>query len=311
MAFEVDAVGETRSLYLTRLLIVITQFRILRLMMLVVIAISALATEASAQFETSVTAGTWTAFLPEYEGLTPGGIDQSDVGGRVQLHSFYHIEPTRTIAELRATLAGADISGENFTTTTVVPGVASSVRSRVIYNDVFVGLRDKFDLTDYGLGRITLGAGFSHMHFDQTFDFEGSDAGGFNAIDFNEELQSSYVGGEIVGSMTRKIFGRNVYFDGSFGIYDLDADYEFEGLATVVGAPTADTQTQTFSDVAYTFNLTLKTDFKFGGMMVRPTTGIQYISSMPGITMTDAITGPSVLREDDAFILNGGWEFSF
>jgi len=307
---QVDALEETNSLSLPRLLIVMSQFPILRFLF-VVVTTSILTTEASAQFESSVTAGTWTAFLPEYEGLTPGGIDQSDVGGRVQFHSLYHFAPTRTMAELRATLAGADISGENFTTTTVVPGIASSVRSRVLYNDIFIGMRDKFDLTDYGLGKITLGAGFSHMHFDQTFDFEGSDAIGLNAIDFNEELQSSYVGGEIVGSMTRRLFGRKVYFDGSFGIYDLNADYEFDGVATVGGTPTADTQTQTFSDVAYTLNLTLKTDFKIAGIMVRPTTGIQYISSMPGITVTDATTDPSVLREDDAFILNGGWEFIF
>lgn len=262
---------------------------------------------ANAQFETTITGGTWTAFLPQYEGLTASGIDQSDLGGRVKIQSLYHFEPTRTIAEFRASLAGADIATERFSTDVTSVDLASSLRSQVIYNDVFLGLRDQFDLTDWGLGRITLGAGFSHMNFDQSFSLAGDDGTATNAIAVGETVQSSYVGGEIVGSMIRKCFGRKIYLDGSIGIYDLDADYRGTGTITLGGAPTPVNSTDTFSDVAYTFNLTFKTDIRFAGVNFRPTTGIQYISSMPGIT---ADPGPA-LREDDAFLLNGGWEFTF
>jgi hypothetical protein len=258
---------------------------------------------ASAQFETSITAGTWTAFLPEYRDTTAAGVDQSGIGGRVQLHSFYHFEPTRTMAEVRASLAGADMSTEYMTD--VLGGTNSaSLRGSVIYNDVFVGLRDKFDLTDWGLGRITLGAGFSHMHFDQSFNLE---AVGPTTTSLSESLQSSYVGGEIVGAMTRQFFGRNVYLDGAVGMYDLDADYVARGSSTTaaVTTPLPDADA-TFSDTAYTLRLTLKTDFRFAGVDFRPTTGIQYISSMPG---TPGAT--TELTDDDAFILNGGWEFFF
>ena len=145
------------------------------------------------------------------------------------------------------------------------------------------------------------------MNFDQSFHLVGDDGTGNEAIDLRESLQSSYVGGEIVGSMTQKLFGRKIYLDGSVGIYDLDADYDGTGTTTTGGVASAVTTADTFSDVAYTFGLTLKTDFRFAGVNFRPTTGIQYISSMPGIV---AGAVPE-LQEDDAFLLNGGWEFTF
>ena len=122
----------------------------------VLIAVSFIG-RANAQFETTITGGTWTAFLPEYEGLTADGIEQSDLGGRVKIQSLYHFEPTRTIADFHASIAGADMGTERFSTNITGTNLAASLRSEVIYNDVFIGLRDKFDLSDWGLGRITLG----------------------------------------------------------------------------------------------------------------------------------------------------------
>ncbi|MFK8115211.1 MAG: hypothetical protein AB8B91_23620 [Rubripirellula sp.] len=265
---------------------------------------------AYGQFETTITAGSWTAFLPGYDDLPNATIDdadQSGLGGRVRIQSQYDFESTRTIAEFRATIAGAEMGTERFSTSATGTALASTLKSQVIYNDVFIGLRDKFDLTNLGLGHVTLGVGFSHMHFDQSFHWDGNDGTANNSIAIDETIQSSYVGGEIVGSMTRTCFGKQIYLDGSVGMYDLDADFRGNAIFIAGGAPIPINFVDTFSDVAYTFNLTLKTDMRFAGANIRPTTGIQYISSMPGIT---ADNGP-FLRKDDAFILNGGWEFIF
>ncbi|MEM6980761.1 MAG: hypothetical protein AAF539_13955 [Planctomycetota bacterium] len=294
------------------------------------------ASQAHAQFEWAITGGSWTAFLPEYQAVHSDvdnaiqlDADQNDIGGRIQAHGFYHFEPTRTVLEMRASLAGADIDGDSFSGLGTVgesfifaiPGIAqidtnagqtlsASVRSRTIYNDAYIGLRDKFDLSDYGLGPISLGCGFSHMNFDNDFNTRFDiDTPLAIAYEGRESLQSSYIGGEIVGSMLSQFFGRDLVIDMGIGIYDLEADYE--GQFTSVGAQVlADSSvTESFSDVAYQFKLSLTTVVKFAGVEIHPTTGIQYISSLPGIV--HGVDSTTSIRDDDAFLLNGGWEFVF
>ncbi|MEM1227410.1 MAG: hypothetical protein AAGJ40_17050 [Planctomycetota bacterium] len=311
-------------------------FRLGLILTMMVAGTSACCSRALGQFEWSVNGGAWAAFLPEYEvghvvstGDNLLSADQSGVGGSVQFHSFYHFAPTRTMAEFRATIAGADFSRDDYSAvgtavwspagslpdgTTVAAGDGEdyyvSVRGRTMYNDVLVGLRDKFDLSDYGLGLITLGLGFSHMQFDTTFDSVLSVNSGVTAYDGVESLDTSYIGAEIVGSITRELLGHNVLLDSSLGIYDMNADYvaDFDSTGTT---PAADVDyTNDLSEVAYTFSLTLMTECLYGDSLIRPSTGFKYISSMPGITRGDG-SPANLLRDDDALTFTAGLEFVF
>ncbi|MCM2375095.1 hypothetical protein [Aporhodopirellula aestuarii] len=287
----------------------------------------------SAQWDWNVTGGGWTPFMPNYEyGSTNGtdtpvfDADQNHYGGRARLQGFYDFEGYRTMLEVRGTLAGADSlkdSAAGVSTATDAFGSVDSlfnfsvlngnynarVNSDVLYNDQYIGLRDRFDLTHCGLGVLTLGCGFSHVHFDQDFNSNFTVVGA-NTYTRNaqEELSTRFLGAEVVATLSRRIFGCPLDFDTSLGIYDMDGDYKGnDEIFLNGGLLRASNAELSISETAFTCDFQVRTTARFAGIDIQPTVGVKYISDMPQISNTNAGT---TLKTDSSFILLGGWQIS-
>lgn len=301
-------------------------------------------TKANAQSEWTVSAGGWIPFLPEYKAISevgPGGVpvlrdnlfrdDMVDLGGQLKLRAFHHFTGYRTFLEAHASIAGletssgrstiadqpgssiwmASLDGTNVLSTPDTTTATFGLDSDVLFTDQYIGLRDRFDLTDWGIGELFIGCGFHHMRFDQDFQFNAAISNGFGGT-FREELDSTFIGGQIVSTIKRTIFGRTYMLDTNLGFYDLT--YEYDGVtrffdnannqyhADQVGI--RDTQGVT------TFDLALRSDWVVSGVLVRPTIGMKYISDMPTIIHpnTNVAAPPVSLTTASSYFLNFGFE---
>lgn len=311
---------------------------------LCLVATLCVASSAHAQMQWTVTGGGWTPFLPEYKGLfqtdPTNAVELTDVfesdvshyGGRARIHGFYDFVGYRTLLEVRATIAGADSMGDRASIDD--PGAASqiylssldgdsdlatldgetvgtSLNADTLYHDSYIGLRDLFDLTDWGIGELTIGCGLSHMRFDQDFTMNAA-VSPIKGLVYQEDLESNFIGGEIVATIRRQLFGRDFFFDTSFGIYDLNVIYDGTSTTTDAAAiiDTADV-TSRLSSSAFTYEAAIRYDMQFAGVLVRPTIGVKYITDMPSIVHANDILTPVSLTTDDALLLEGGWELVF
>ncbi|MEM9368639.1 MAG: hypothetical protein AAGD07_21820 [Planctomycetota bacterium] len=302
------------------------------------------ASSAQAQMQWTVTGGGWTPFLPEYKGLFQTSnanvveatdVFESDVshyGGRARVHGFYDFVGYRTLLEVRATIAGADsmgdrasiddpsaasqiylssLDGDNDLATLDGETVSTNLNADTFYHDSYIGLRDLFDLTDWGIGELTIGCGLSHMRFDQDLTMDAT-VSPTKGLVYQEDLESNFLGGEIVATIRRQLFGRDFFFDTSVGIYDLDVVYDGVSTTTDGGAviDTGDV-TSRLSSSAFTYEAAIRYDWHFAGALIRPTIGVKYITDMPSIVHANDLTTPVSLTTDDALLLEGGWEIVF
>ena len=297
------------------------------------------------QSEWTVTGGGWVPFLPEYKAgsiVGPGGVpviadeifheDMVDLGGQLKFRVTHHFSPTRTFLEAHASIAGLETESGAKTVADAGPGssiwMASldgtaalatpdtttatfGLDSDVLFNDQYIGLRDRFDLTDWGIGELIIGCGFHHMRFDQDFQFNAAISNGFGAV-YQEELDSTFLGGQIVSTIKRKIFGRTFMLDTNLGFYDLT--YNYDGASRFfdnAGNQYHNDQIALRGTEGVTaFDIALRTDMVMAGVLVRPTIGMKYISDMPTIIHpnTNVLAPPVRLSTESSYFLNFGLE---
>ena len=298
-----------------------------------------------AQSEWTVSGGGWIPFMPEYEAASvvgPGGFpvlqenvfqdDLVDFGGQLKLRALYYFTGTRTILESHISIAGletesgylniadqpgssvwlASLDGTNQLATPDTTSMRVGLESDVLFHDEYIGLRDRFDLTSWGIGELTIGCGFHHMRFDQDFSFGALVSDGSNGA-YREELESNFLGGQVVSTISRSVFGRTVMLDTNLGFYRLDADYQgstrLADTANVAFHTDQVNLTRSFN--ATTLEIALRTDWNIQSVLVRPSIGMKYISDMPTIMHPQLNGGganPVSLDSSSAYFLNFGFE---
>ena len=105
-----------------------------------------------------------------------------------------------------------------------------SLDSDVAHYSDFVGLRDRFDLSAWGLGLFDVGLGFSHLGFQQDFNFWAEPLNGGLSGQYVEELNTDYYGADVRSTFHRCLAGYHVMLDLNVGIYDMTADYAGRSL---------------------------------------------------------------------------------
>lgn len=314
--------------------------RIPLVLMLAVGMISLGQTHASAQSEFDLYGGFWIPFLPDYNAasivtngggtvLRPNLVNDtiSDVGGQIGLRGFHHFAPTRTMLEFDVNVAGinrmgsresfadpgptstiwmANLTGNAFLASADGGSATFSRNSDVLNHSQYIGLRDRFDLCDYGIGLVDLGFGFSHMAYDQNHDLTGAFSSGLTGR-YLEDADNDYYGVDIRSTVNRSWGNRPVKFDFNFGIYDMDGSYDGTSVFRNAGGAVLDTArvVDSISKTAYTVDLAMRVDAHWGRVLVRPGISLKYISDMVSINhpQTIAAASPASIGTDDAFVL--------
>ncbi|MGI9473114.1 MAG: hypothetical protein ACR2NZ_16350 [Rubripirellula sp.] len=297
------------------------------------VALASVATDAKGDGAYDITAGLWIPFLPKYTAgsIVSGGVpqqteifqeDQNAVGGQIGFKGFYHFAPTRTMLEFDLNFAGADniVSGSQ---TFADPGPTSgvwfasaggslaeispnggsatiSVSGDVIHHSQYIGLRDRFDLRNWGIGLFDVGFGFSHLAFDQDYELTAQIGNSFARID--EDLDNDYVGGEVRSTIIRQFRRRPVMLDFDFGLYDMDGRYK----ATSNFPGGTDQANIVLKKTAFTFDVGLRTEVYIRGITLKPGINFKYISDMATIIHAPNVevpVQPATLSTDAGYIL--------
>ncbi len=312
------------------------------LVLAVVLAVSVTTgRNASAQSEIDVYGGLWLPFLPDYNAgsiVTNGGgsvlvpnvfnDDQIDAGGQIGLRGLHRFLPTRTMVEFDVNIAGVDSMGSS--STIADPNAASTVwlsnlqgnaflatpdgtsatfslDSDVLHYSEFIGLRDRFDLRDWGLGLFDIGCGFSHLGFEQDFVLDVAPINGGLSGQYVEELDTHYVGGDIRSTFNQCWNGRWVRFDLNLGIYDMDGQYDGTSyFRNAVGTVFDSARViDELKKTAFTVDVGLRVDTNVRGVLVRPGIHLKYLSDMVSINhpQTNVAAIPATLSTKEAYIL--------
>lgn len=283
--------------------------------------------EAAGQTRLYFDGGTWIPFLPDYTAgsiVGPGGApviqrdlladDQIDVGTQLGLTGFHHLNQSSTMLEVDLNIAGigsmgaagtfadpgagqsvwlASLNGAGFIST--LDGESATLRldSDVLHYSEYIGLRDTF--ATRRLGDVELGVGFGHMGFEQSFQLDALITSGASG-QYLEDLDTTYLGGEIRGRLRKNMGDYAILFDFGIGLYDMDADYQgISVLRNTVGAVFDQDQVLLgIDDTAMTLDLAMKIDTQFHGVVMRPGIYFKYISDMPVINhpMTEEVPVP-------------------
>lgn len=189
------------------------------------------------------------------------------------------------------------------------------LRSDTIFNDQYIGLRDRFDLSNdlrwLGLGgsnwgTVDVGCGLSHKSFRQDFQLAIDANSATTRIDTNEELDSDYLGGEVVATWTRRGWNRTWMLDASVGYFDLEVDYEG---SSQIDANAFDSLRLNGDFDAVTAMIGLKTQMRLGGLLLRPGYQLEYFSDIGQIQRNAG--GPASLATEDAWVISSKWEIWF
>ena len=283
------------------------------------VALTTVGTDANGQGTYDITAGLWIPFLPDYTAgsIVSGGVpqqteifneDQNGVGGQIGFKGFYHFAPTRTMLEFDLNFAGADkiasgqqtfddpgatsavwfaSSGGSLFTASQDGGTGTiSVDGDVIHHSQYIGLRDRFDLCDWGIGVFDVGCGFSHLAFDQDYTLTGQF--GSTLATIHEDLDNEYVGGEVRSTLIRQIGRHPVMLDVDFGLYDLDGTYK----ATSSFPGGSDQANVKLKKTAFTLDLGLRMETKIRGCTIKPGINLKYISDMATIIHAPNVEAP-------------------
>ena len=277
------------------------------------VAASGLSTPVDSHAETEIYTeyGSWIPFLPDYEAgsivnggtvLQPGLLDdnQTDIGVQFGLNGLHRLGNSSRKVEVDLGIA---FVGEMDSTVNVDdPGTGGSVwfasldgagviasadgesavlslESDVLHFREYIGIRDQFWVPR--LGPVELGLGFSHMGFEQNFDFNAVYSDGDTGR-YLEELTTNYFGGELRGRIMRRAHSKNVWMDFGLGLFTMDADYT--GTSTIRGSSTDDDfGTLNIDETAMTFDLAVTAESELCGVTVRRGMWMKYLSDIPFI----------------------------
>ncbi len=152
---------------------------------------------------------------------------------------------------------------------TNISGVGTSLDSQVDHYGFDIALRDTWQTR---FGGLSAGLGFSTMAFDQDFDIQQN-----GSRLMSEQLNSDYVGGKGFVGWDGRLLGRDTNIDLTYGLYDLNADYDFIG-GTIPGS-----RHQMLQESASTGEISMTRHRNFRGIAVAFTIAALYITDMPTI----------------------------
>ncbi len=296
---------------------------------------------AQAQREVDVYGGLWIPFLPDYNAgsIVPNGggsvqtpnifnDNQTDVGGQIGIRGLYRFYPTKTMVEFDLNIAGIDSMGSN--ASVADPDAASTVwlanltgtgflatangatahfslDSDVLHYSEFIGLRDRFDISRWGMGTVDLGCGFSHLGFQQDFTLSALFDGSGNTGRYFEQIDTNYIGGDIRSTFNKQIHGRMVRLDLNFGIYDMDGKYDGRSVFRNAGGAVLNTSSvvDEIKKTAFTLDVGLRMDTNIRGVLVRPGIHFKYFTDMVSMNHPQTIVAadPVRLTTKDAYVL--------
>lgn len=282
---------------------------------------------ATADLQISVDTGIWAPFLPDYDAnsivvngggtvLTPNlfNDDQADVGPTLGVKALYRLDKTNTWIEATAQFSNIESMGSNATVND--PGGTStlwmasldgtnvlnspngesfsmSLDSDVFYHTEYLGLRRKIRRNSNHV--LSFGAGARFMRFDQDFNFTTAVSDGSRG-QFVEGLTTDFIGGQVIAGCDSYFGQRRIMIDLGLGVYDMRAKYNGQTQLFNTGNTLFhnDNVTDTIHRAAVSFDVTVKTEWKFYYSTIRPGFQYTYISDMAHINHPQTISAPSV-----------------
>ena len=248
---------------------------------------------ANGQGRYEVTTGFWIPFLPSYElanqfetPLADRLDDPCNLGGQIGLQGMYRFAPTRTMLEFDLNLAYADrvtsISVSQLSST-------ESVDGDILHHSQYIGLRDRFDMSGWGLGLLDLGCGFSHLRYDQDLTTRTEPIG----FRLDESIDNDYRGGELRSSMTCMMRNRPVTLDFNLGLFDLDGRMRSalgNDLGPGTGVVPVGEASPNVDKTAFTIDIGLKWQTSICGVPAKSGVSLKYLSDMATITHPAVVT---------------------
>ncbi len=300
-----------------------------RTILMVVIAVTATFganRDVSAQSEFNVYTGLWAPILPDYGAgsiVTPGGVSiiqqnvltdqQTKAAVQGGIRGFYQHNCFPTRLEYDFGIAGVDgissdvtvndndpaatvwmanLAGNAFLSTADGEAATFSLRSDVMFNNQYIGLREKLDLCSWGLGQVDVGLGFSHLGFEQDHQFTGSFTSGFTG-QYLEDVDTDYYGAQVRSTVTKCVYGCPVNFDLNLGIYSMEGKYDGISRFRNAGGAVVDSVrvTDKVTKAAGLLGLGMSFEHRVCGALFRPGISFNYISDMVSINHPQTIVG--------------------
>ena len=267
--------------------------------------------QVHAQGTYEVTTGFWIPMLPSYElgnqfeqPLDQRLSDPVALGGQIGFQGLYHFQPTRTMLEFDLNFAYADgVTSDSVSQLTST----ESVDGDIFHHSQYIGLRDRFDLSEWRIGILDIGCGFSHLRYDQNLTTRTDPIG----LMIEESIDNDYVGGEIRSSITRMIHHRAATIDLNIGSFDLDgrtraslAQNSDPGtVVTPVGSASP-----SLDSTAVTMDLGIRWQTSICGLTASPGISFKYLSDMATIRHPEILSfinydGVGV-RSEEAYFLS-------
>jgi hypothetical protein len=258
-----------------------------------------------------VTTGFWIPMLPSYElanafeqPLDQRLSDPAALGGQIGFQGFHQFRPTRTMLEFDLNFAYAD-----GVTSHSVSNLSSteSVDGDIYHHSQYIGLRDRFDLTEWRLGTLDIGCGFSHLMYDQNLTTRTNPIG-FMITDL---IDNDYIGGELRSSITQIINDRSVSLNFNVGLFDPDGRTQ-SSLAFVYGPSTgvlpSGVASPSLDSTAFTFDLGVSWQTSICGITANPEISFKYLSDMVTTTHPETLTVGTYdgfgVRSEEAYFLS-------
>ncbi|MEM6689603.1 MAG: hypothetical protein AAF664_09265 [Planctomycetota bacterium] len=241
----------------------------------------------------------WGSMLPGYDlGPDDGDAftdDQDSLGAYWELAAIRRVLNTRTSFEARS-FFGYSWANQSATEnvniinpigggTTALSGGAAKLNSDTTHYGFDLAILDTWR-TDFG--GLSAGLAFSYMAFDQDFDARYAGAGLFE-----QELDQDFIGGKGILGWEGCLFDRPTSVRASFGYYNLDADYGYEGLQL------AGVENLSLADHTATVEVRATRWYQMGDWYTGWTLGGMYIEDFAQID-TVAGTGATLVTDDAA-----------
>lgn len=270
--------------------------------------------------------GTWIPFLPDYRA---GSIVNTarvpiqrdvytseiiDVGMNFGLNGHFHLaKDSRWMIDFDLNLASANstgstqfvadpgfgqsvwfpsLDGMGFTASRDGGGVTFSLDSDSLFYGEYAGIRRQLNASKIGLEYFDFGGGFTHSAIEQehllTANFDIAQSQGR----YIEDLDSTYLGGEIRSKMIKRIMGGVLIVDWGMGFLWMHGDYEGTSIIDFPLDPSIEsTATEVIDAFAVSVDFALKTEHVIFGKTMRPGISFKYISDIATINHPQTLEG--------------------
>lgn len=265
-------------------------------------AVNAQSTIAPRSLDLTFGKSFWGSVLPSYDlGPDDGNAftdDQDSLGAYWELAAIRRVLNTRTSFEARSFFgyswanqsADEDVSIINPIGggTTALSGGDAKLNSDTTHYGIDLAIIDTWRTQ---FGGLSAGLAFSYMAFDQDFDARYAGAGLFE-----QELDQDFVGGKGILGWEGCLLDRPTSLRLSFGYYNLDAEYNYEGLQL------AGSDSLSLADHTATVELRATRWYQMGDWYTGWTLGGMYIEDFAQIDSV-AGTGATLVTDDAATVM--------